>query len=185
LKRPLVLLLGLLVAAIVAELSYGTGHHKQRDQKTGQVVNVAPEATTNGAPPASSVDQWVAVALARPPFAPDRRPIGLMSGDAALPRLTGVIASPTDEVAIFQAAGNMKPVLVRHGETVASWEVTTIAGDTVSLRKAGDRLAIRLEFDNLKSIPVVKQATQPQSRWETAAETGLLRARWSNPQLQP
>jgi hypothetical protein len=179
LRRALVLAFGLLLAIVAAELSYGTGH----DNPTSQAISniwVLPEATKSVAPPAGSVNQWVTVALGRPLFAPDRKPVAA-SGDAGLPRLTGVIASANDGVAIFQAAGKVHPVLVRRGETVSGWEVTMIVGDTVALRKAGDRLVIKPEFDNSKSSKV----PQPRSRWEAAAPTGLLRARWANAQLQP
>jgi hypothetical protein len=184
LKRPLGLLFGLLVAIVAAELSYGTGDGKGTSQAT-EAMHVMPAATKSAASPATSVDQWVAVALARPLFAPDRKPVASASGDAGLPRLTGIVASSNDGVAIFQANENKKVLLVRRGETIAGWQVTRIAGDTVGLRKADNQIVLRPQFENSKSSGAAKEATQPQSRWEVAAQTGILRGRWSNPQLQP
>jgi hypothetical protein len=181
LKHVLILLFGLLVAIVAAELSNGTGHYNGAGKDTG-AMRVMPEAEKSVRPEAGSVDQWVSVALARPLFAPTRKPTA--SGEAGLPRLTAIIiASPSDGVAIFQGSRSAKPLPVRRGETVAGWQVMTIGGDTVGLQKGGAQLVIRPEFDNLKSTaPAV---TKPRPRWEAAAETGVLRARWSNPQLQP
>ena len=182
-KSLLALFCGLLIATIAAELSYGTDREKEIRQKTADGAQIIPDASKEAVPAVSLVDQRVAVALARPLFAPDRKPIA--SGEAGLPRLTGVIASPNDGVAIFQGSGKVKPLLVRRGETVGGWQVTTIAIDSVGLRKAGAKLTVKPEFDNLKSSSAAQEVAQPPSRWEAAAETGILRARWSNPQLQP
>jgi hypothetical protein len=185
LRRLLTLLCGLSVAVIALELSYETGHEKVGGQNAVEAAYVAPAPSKGVGPAADAVDQWVAVALARPLFAADRKPASSSSGDGGLPRLTGVIDSPSDAVAIFQAAGNERPVLARRGDAVAGWQVTTIAGDAVGLQRADGRLIIKPEFDNSKAGGLTKVVKQPQSRWEAAPTTGLLRARWSNPQLQP
>jgi hypothetical protein len=181
LRSLLALFCGVLVAIIAVELSYGTSREEAIRQKTAYRARIVPEAKESDAPAASAVDQWVAAVLVRPLFTPGRKPTA--SGEAGLPRLTGVIASPIDGVAIFQGNGNAKPVMARRGDTVAGWQVITIAGDTVGLRKGSAQLAIRPEFDNLKRA--AQAVTQPRPRWEAVAETGILRARWSNPQLQP
>ena len=76
-------------------------------------------------------------------------------------------------------------MVLRDGETVSGWEVTAIADSAVSLRKAADRLVLRPEFGNSKAGAAANDVKQQRSRWEAPAATGLLRARWSNAQLQP
>jgi general secretion pathway protein N len=184
--RLLVLLCCLLIALVAVEVSYGQRDDPQIGGITTDAGRVMTQAPKPVGPAAGSVDQWTAAALGRPLFAPDRRPAARSGAvDAGLPRLTGVIASPNDAVAIFQPPGDARPVSVRHGETVSGWAVMVIAGTTVSLRKADERLVLRPEFDNPKSSGSAAGLKAPHSRWEAAAPTGLLRARWSNPQLQP
>jgi hypothetical protein len=186
LKCLLSVLCGLLIVTITAELSYGTDHDNEIRTATTEAAHTASHVTTGDAGAASSLAQSVATILRRPLFAPDRKSTAATTaGDVGLPRLTGVIASPDVAVAIFQAAGNEKPVLLRHGDMVAGWQVTTIASNAVGLRKADDRLILRPAFDNSKAGNATREVSQSRSRWEAAAPAGLLRARWSNPQLQP
>jgi hypothetical protein len=61
-----------------------------------------------------------------------------------------------------------------------------ITGNTVSLRKADERLVLTPVFDGTKASGFsANEPKKARSRWEAAAPAGLLRARWSNPQLQP
>jgi hypothetical protein len=182
LKFLLGLLCCLLLTIIVAEVSYGPvkGHPGRR---TEDATHVADKAKQFVASDPRKLAQWQTVVLARPLFAPDRRP-DAGTANAGLPRLAGVIASPDDAVAIFQPAGNGRPLVVRDGETVGGWQVTTIADNSVSLRRASDSLVLRPAFGNT-SRAGASDAKQPRPRWEAAAATGVLRARWSNPQLQP
>jgi hypothetical protein len=185
-RRLLALLCGLLFATIAAEVSYGTGRGGAVRPVTAEVVRVTKATPDRDALMAQSIAQWETVSLDRPLFAPDRKPeAGSRSADAGLPRLAGIIAFPDEELAIFQPSGNGKPVAVRHGGTVGGWEVTAVSAEEVSLRKANSRLVLRPEFNQAKSGASAKVATQAPSRWEAAASAGLLRTRWSNPQLQP
>jgi general secretion pathway protein N len=132
-----------------------------------------------------SRNQWVAASLARPLFAPDRRPVaGVLSADPGMPRLAGIIASPDGAVAIFQPAGTVKPVVARSGERIGGWEVTAIAADAVNLRKENNVVVLSPRFDGAVHTAVARQE-QARPRWEQPAPSGMLRARWANPQLQP
>lgn len=184
-KRLLALLCGLLTATIVVEVSYGVGRAAPVGPVTTEAIRITRSTTGRDALAARSIAQWEAVSLDRPLFAPDRKPeAGSRSADAGLPRLAGIIAFPDAELAIFQPSGNGKPVAVRHGGTVGGWEVTMVSAEEVDLRKANSRLVLRPEFSQVRAGGV-KVATQAPSRWEAPASTGVLRARWSNPQLQP
>lgn len=177
-------LVGCVLAGVVAtEVAYWPG----RDRPAGDVRPriVAAPAVVHGGEAKGLLGQRMGVVLARPLFAPDRKPAaGAVAADPAMPRLTGIIASPDGAMAIFQPAGNVKPLVARHGDTVGGWEVTKVSADSVDLWRAPDRIVLVPRFDNLQ-IEAGKSVKPTPTRWEAAAQTGLLRARWSNAQLQP
>ena len=191
-RRLLLLLCGALAVVIAAEFCVGQGSTGE----IGPVAAIRPAgaspagASDPGAPMPEDTDlaQSMAVILDRPLFAGDRRPV---PGDpaapaaAGVPRLAGIIMAPGQAAAIFQQAKGSKPVVARPGESVGEWEVTAIAANGVSLRKADTEMILTPQFvdGHTTAAPAVTQ--QPASRWVAAAATGLLRARWSNPQLQP
>ncbi len=175
----------LLLGVIAMEVSYGTGGGPAAEPG-GMSGHKLPIAAT---PPATTVPrdiaQWQHTVLARPLFNPDRRPAASsVAADAGLPRLAGIIAAPDAAIAIFQP-GKGKPVLARAGDTVAGWQVAAVSPTLVSLRKDTDRLALAPSFGLSDAAAVTQQHKPAPSRWEAAAPTGLLRARWSNGQLQP
>jgi hypothetical protein len=134
----------------------------------------------------SAADRWVGTILGRPLFAADRRPAPSYAvAHAGLPRLAGVIAAPTDAVAIFQAGSGAKPMAVHPGEQINGWHLTLIEADAVTLRKAGVNTVLRPAFTGEEAAPTPSTVANSNSRWVTAASSGILRARWSNPQLQP
>jgi hypothetical protein len=179
------LLCGLLVFVVGFEVVDRAGAATHVDLGNATARTVQPRATRAAAINALP-SRWVELVLARPLFSPDRRPAaGSSAADPGMPRLTGIIASPDAAVAIFQPAGNGRSVLARSGERVGGWEVTAIAADSVNLRKQGQVLVLSPRFGGAQHGGLVQQAQLPKPRWEEAAPTGLERARWANPQLQP
>ena len=185
--RLLTVLCGLLMAVVAAEATNGPvmdGHARPRpavaERATAQAVKTAPRG-------GEAVGQWVAVALARPLFAPDRKPVaGTLAADPGMPRLTGIVASVDRAVAIFQPTGDAKPMVALRGAMVDGWEVTAITANAVNLRKQDQVIILSPRFNGIQhDRSAVPDAKKLVSRWEVAAPTGLLRARWSNPQLQP
>lgn len=135
----------------------------------------------------SELGRWVAAILDRPLFSPDRRPAPgapTAVAGAGVPRLTGIVMAPEEAVAIFRRANGAKPLVVRAGELVDGWVVSTIGANGVDLRKADARMTVTPQFDD-GTAPAEAVASRSVSRWLVAPPTGLLRARWSNPQLQP
>jgi hypothetical protein len=186
--RVLGVLCILLLAVVAAEAtSYRPGANDLAGERHGTAEQVPPWAAKDTTGTAREVDQWLAVALARPLFAPDRKPVGDPVGaHVGLPRLAGIIAAADEAVAIFQPPGNGKPVVARHGDRIAGWQVTMVATDAVSLQKANDRIVLRPRFNGSDVAAAAGSEAKPsRSRWEAAAPAGVLRARWSNPQLQP
>lgn len=189
--RLMLLLCGALVVVIAAEIS--PGQRAAGEFGPGAATRTPGGSARGGSRPAEpALVRWVADILERPLFAPDRRPDpGAPSAAAAIgvPRLTGIIMTPGSATAIFRQAEDAKPLVARSGDSVGGWVVSTIAANAVSLHKLDARITLTPEFDasgvsaNVTSARAV--AHQGISRWIAAAPTGLLRARWSNPQLQP
>jgi hypothetical protein len=200
--RRLAVLSGLLVAVIGLEVSAGSGPETavRLDAPSAQAVVARPKGADD--PTDKTVGHWADTVLGRPLFAPDRRPsASVVAADIGLPRLAGIIASSADTIAIFQPASGGKPVVAHDGDSVGGWQVTVIESDGVSLAKAKDRIILRPRFTDAAAsaggtAPAAAATTPPKpqagaaakpepSRWEAAADSGMLRARWSNPQLQP
>lgn len=135
----------------------------------------------------SELGRWVAVILRRPLFAPNRRPAPGASttmAAAGVPHLSGIVMTPKEAVAIFRQPEGAKPLVAHAGDVVGGWVISTIAANGVDLRKADARITVTPRFDD-ETAAAPAAVAQSVSRWLVAAPTGLLRARWSNPQLQP
>jgi hypothetical protein len=147
----------------------------------------ARQAEPSAAPP--DLDRMVQTILERPLFSRTRRPTevpnALVAGKVhLLPRLSGVVVLPGYRRAIFQAPGATRPVVtvVAEDERIADWTVQLIDNAAVTLTRAGETLQLTPSFATAPAAP----APKPQrSRWEAAADHGMLRDRWSNPHLQP
>lgn len=86
-------------------------------------------------------EAWLATAQERPLFRVDRRPPTLTNdavpkGDGPA-RLTGVLTGPFDHRAIFVAAADPKPFVVREGDRVADFVVRSIRPGRVIVVEAG------------------------------------------------
>jgi hypothetical protein len=84
-----------------------------------------------------AVKQLVATTLARPLFSATRRPPESEQGahpDTLLNdlRLTGILVTPDQQVAIFAKAGE-KPLVRSEGEMISDWHIDNIAAQSVSL----------------------------------------------------
>jgi hypothetical protein len=182
--RLLVLLGGLLMAILVTELRSGP----IESRRLFVPDHMAPKPVVHHAAAAASTKAWADIILARPLFEPDRRPRHSPSFAVAeqdMPRLAGIIESSEETLAIFQPNRDAKSVIARVGEAVGGWQITTITTDEVNLRQANKTISLRPEFDSAQRIPAPVKVAATPSRWQVAAPRGLLRARWSNPQLQP
>jgi hypothetical protein len=129
-------------------------------------------------------EAFLAVVLARPLFAQSRRPaMQAAAADpvhaAAFPRLTGIVLFPGYRRAVFEDSA-------RHSMTAAvetvidGWRIVRIDPNMVSI-DSGDRL----ERLSPSLLPPQLVAPSRPDRWVNPAATGVLHARWSNPQLQP
>jgi len=136
-------------------------------------------------------DKLVATIVRRPMFSRSRRP-AVATQDASasqredgLPKLSGIIHAPDVRRAIFQSQGPLKPIVwdIGEGQIINGWTVKHIEPGSVTLIHDGRTVLLTPTFGTITVQPPVQQ--KPISRWLAPAPSGILRARWSNPQLQP
>jgi len=153
-RRPLVVLLGLwagLAATIAFELQRGSREEQYVTSDRPPTASQTSGRTGPVAAPPEQQGKWAAVAIARPLFAPDRRPraaAGVATrAPAVLPRLTGVMISAENRRAIFDSVDGAKSSLVSEGTVVAEFRVQKIeVGRVILLGPDGARV-VRPSFD--------------------------------------
>ena len=114
----------------------------------GTTNGIAPGALPSVATgmPAAPVAQWGATALARPLFAPARRPgtaPGYTSG--GLPRLSAIIVTGNSRVAIFSTKGQ-KPQLLGVGSEINGDKLLRVNADAVELQSPDGPLLVHPQF---------------------------------------
>jgi hypothetical protein len=136
-------------------------------------------------------DKMLATILGRPLFSSSRRPpavpqdAGAGQRKAVLPKLSGIIHTPDLRRAIFQSQGAQKPIVtdIGEGQTIDGWTVQDIGPESVTLILGDQTALLTPTFGTIAIQPPPKPRVI--SRWVAPADSGILRARWSNPQLQP
>ena len=88
------------------------------------------------------VADWIATVLSRPLFTTDRRPVApaaaaaATTGPQALPRLAGIVVSPSGRSAIFAGNLDQSPehsAVVVEGAAIGLWRVVAIRSDAVDI----------------------------------------------------
>ena len=129
---------GLGVALALQITSPSDTEYLLRYQTEAQPVTRAPGVWT-------TTQEAVDVVLARPLFAASRRPVAQPQRGtvvAGLPRLTGVLVSPTGSAAIF-AGESGKPVVLKEGSRIGAFTVRTIAAGQVTVDGTAGTLVLR------------------------------------------
>jgi hypothetical protein len=163
----------LLAAGIAAELAFLQSAGGTSGTLAAVPGPAPPPVTRQGDQSPTARDQWAGIIMNRPLFTPDRRPAAGARSAVGLPRLTGIIASPTQSLAIFQTVGEPKPVVAHSGETVAGWKVTSIDRDAVILSKANERVELRPRFTD--GQPGATPAVMGSRRGHGAAAFSLVK----------
>ena len=104
----------------------------------------------------------LAAILARPLFAPDRRPAA--AGPAAretLPRLTGIIVDRQRRTAVFEAADGGRPLVLAEDGRIAGFVVRRIEPGEVMLDGPGGPRTLRPTFDPAPPRPAASPGTPP------------------------
>jgi hypothetical protein len=124
----------------------------------GQLAAMMPSDRSHGFP-ADHTEEWVATALSRPLFSPDRRPsrqavVAVAApAFADLPRLSGILITPSGRSAIFAPSGGGKPVVVTEGTTLGTYVVRSIEPEQVTLMGPKDSRVLRPAFDHPIASP--------------------------------
>jgi len=131
--------------------------------------------------------QWAVATLARPLFAPDRRPPAaakvVAHAAAVLPRLTGILIYGGSRRALFAGVDGAKPMAASEGAEVAAFKVQKIEARQVILLGPDGTRIVRPTFDpqaaaGLASVPsALTRATNVPvvSRQETVSGPGRSR----------
>ncbi len=156
-SRALWLLAALLAAGLAAEAMPGG---KRRPVALPVAPAGSPQAAAAAAEP---LTQWVATVLARPLFAADRRPVApaanatASTGPQALPRLAGIVVSPTGRSAIFAGDHSM---VVAEGAVVGPWRVVAIRADAVDVSGPQGERTVKPTYSN-EPPPATAMAAAP------------------------
>ncbi len=118
------------------------------------------------------LQRWSEASLARPLFAPDRRPFvqanAASAPTAALPRLSGIMTTSAGSRAIFAAVGVGKPEVVVEGSSIGGYLVQSIANGEVVLIGPDGRHSLRPSFDAAAVPPAPPAAAEPQAAKEAS-----------------
>jgi len=133
---------------------------------TAQPAAIMPSNQSDGFP-ADHTAEWVATALSRPLFSPDRRPsrqaVAAVAAPvfADLPRLSGILITPSGRSAIFAPAGGGKPVVATEGTTLGPYVVRAIEPDQVTLVGPKGIRVVHPTFNRPADSPVPFPALLP------------------------
>ncbi|WP_284948111.1 hypothetical protein [Acidisoma cladoniae] len=124
-------------------------------------VEVPPIAASIGIPKGARVadfdetedwPKWVGTSLARPLFEPDRRPPAVAVGAVShqMPRLAGIIVTPTARSAIFVDGASGRPIIVMQGSRLSDFVVRSIDAETVTIVTADGVRVLHPRFATTK-----------------------------------
>lgn len=104
-----------------------------------------------------NTDEWADTVLARPLFAPDRKPPRQHGGPAivaanGMPRLSGIMITPAGRRAIFMPDGG-KPLVLAEGAALQDGTIARIQADRVVLNGPKGELVLRPSYDSKRAIP--------------------------------
>jgi hypothetical protein len=126
---------------------------------------------------AEQMRRWAAVSLDRPLFSPDRHPIAQTpagpNGVTGLPRLSGIMITPTGRRAIFAATHGGKPDVVVEGGSLGRYLVQSISVGEVVVIGPDGRHSLHPTFDG--TLPVAVAAPPAVAGWngtQTATASG-------------
>jgi hypothetical protein len=149
----------LLCFLINAEISRGLGDNASYPA-TARVSLAARQGPTDAPGAPDRLAQWLNDILARPLFSPTRRPVETtVSG---LPRLTGIVVTGSERIAIFAGPANEHPIVAQAGAHVGAYEVQTIADAGVTVVGPGGTTLIKPIFDVARPAGPAAPPARPQ-----------------------
>ena len=159
--RSVVSVLGLLIASLGGMLFAEYRSFNTAQDTLPEIAMAQPTAASANVPPhpESHVGQWVATILARPLFAPLRRPPASAAakgnGPMKLGRLTGVLIAHSEKRAIF-APETGKPLVAEEGARIGAYQVRSIEPGQVTVLGPEGLRVLEPIYD-----PKARQASRP------------------------
>ena len=151
----------LLCLVIAAEILGGFGTPSPGLQD--RVAARAPLGPTGVPKAPDQHDAWLTQILARPLFSPGRHPVELAAaGVRGLPRLTGVVVTGSQRLAIFAPASGDHAIVAGSGAHIGDYEVQAIADAGVTVVGPGGTTLLRPAFDAARPPPPGAAAPRPQ-----------------------
>ncbi len=97
--------------------------------------------------PQSALFAWRDMMLSRPIFDPTRRPpsASLSTAPLQIPRLSGIIVTPTEKIAVFSPAAGA-PIIVNQNSQFGAFTVLAIADDSVTMKGPSGVIVLRSDF---------------------------------------
>lgn len=159
-SRPAFYALAITAAALLGTLTIELDRGSPDFDTTSAPPRIAPpvSAEPRQASAADHTNDWVAAILARPLFSPDRRPPpedgqGRAASSTTLPRLAGVLVSPSGKAVFFAGDAGGKPVIVREGGRVGAFTVQVIEAGQVTVTGPEGTQVLRPVFEHNVSPP--------------------------------
>jgi hypothetical protein len=135
-----------LCLVIAAEILGGPGTASPGSQD--RIAAPAPQGRTGVPEAPDRHGAWLKQILARPLFSPGRHPAEVTAaGVQGLPRLTGVVVTGSQRIAIFAAPSNGHPIVAESGAHVGAYEVQAIADGGVTVVGPEGTTLLRPAFD--------------------------------------
>lgn len=158
-------LAGLAVAltAVLASQFLGQPMQEQRPASLPAAMSAMPAT----GPMTDPSPGWVAEILARPLFTPDRRPVAVaavVGGPPApgLPRLAGVMVTPSGRRAIFAGANATdKPLALAEGGRIGAFTVSRIEDGAVTVLGPDGARVVRPSFATGSEAAAIEKAVPP------------------------
>ena len=143
-----------------------------RVENGGAEARVAPRRATLPDRPAAlpvsvdNADQSVAKILARPLFSSSRRPSAPAAANASAPaapaRLSGILVSAHDKVAIFAGSGENKPIVAHVGSQVGEDVVQSIDLERVTMHGPDGEKILRPSYESKEAAALSGPTEQPR-----------------------
>lgn len=111
-------------------------------------------------------DDWVAKILARPLFSTSRRPPApgtTIATTSAPARLSGILVSARDRLAIFAASGEGKPIVAHVGSQVGEDVVQSIEPERVTMRGPDGDKVLRPSYESKAADALSGSVEQPRA----------------------
>ncbi len=112
------------------------------------IASQTPHVQSRDLPPQAALSAWREMMLSRPIFDPTRRPpAAVATAPLQIPRLSGIMVTPTEKIAVFSPTSGAPIVIDQHGR-FGPFTVLAISDDSVTIQSPGGIIVLRSNFSN-------------------------------------